>query len=91
MTISGAELRPGFVAPKMVKNCARCQCAVGSRGWTTTYGQDDQEEKVAVGDIVELVVKVLGHKTQGGVFGGTDFVPFVLCCGSTSLIEGFWG
>lgn len=39
-----------------------------------TYRKNDNEKEIDVGDIMELEVQVLGYKTDGRIFGGSDLV-----------------
>jgi hypothetical protein len=46
-----------------------------------TYTQDDDEQKVDVGDIVELEPQILGNEAERRVLGGSYLVARVVCNG----------
>jgi hypothetical protein len=46
-----------------------------------TYAENDDEQEVDVGDVVELEPQVLGYEAEGRVLGGSYLVAGVLCEG----------
>lgn len=51
-----------------------------------TYRKDDNEQKVDVGDIVELEIQVLGHEANWRVLGCAHFISHKLLSWMSLLI-----
>lgn len=39
------------------------------------YAQNDDEKEIDIGDVVELIVQVLGYETERRILGSSDLVP----------------
>lgn len=59
--IRGTDPSPGLDAPKIEKIWRRETGLKAREG--TTYTENDNEQEIDVGNIVELEPQVLGHKT----------------------------
>ncbi len=77
MKIKGAAFNPGFEAPKMGKNCRSEVFSINRLmiRQIYTYGENDKEQEIDVGNLVKLIPQVLRDKGQGCVFGSAYFVP----------------
>lgn len=53
-----------------------------------TYTENDNEEEVDIGDVMELKIQILRQKSQGRVFGSSDFIPAKVHAGMAFLILG---
>jgi hypothetical protein len=54
-----------------------------------TYREDNQEQEVDVGNVMELVVQVLRYETQGSVLGSPNLVSPVVFEGKAILVDRF--
>jgi hypothetical protein len=83
----GTALSAGLLAPKIEKICKTCgQHLAACSSRRGTYTEDDDEQKVDVGDVVELEPQVLGHEAERCVFGGSYLVARVVCNGVTVVV-----
>ena len=74
MNIRGTAFNPGFEAPKIEKIYCWSSGLLGF--WEVeTYTENDDEQKINVGHVVELEIQVLRHEAYWRVFGGTNLVP----------------
>ena len=55
------------------------------------YRENDDEQKVDIGDVVELEPQVLGDETDGCVFGGSNLVSHELRSGMTFFVARILG
>jgi len=84
----GVEANPALVAPKMGNAYTKVSVAVRDCATWSTYGENNDEKEVHVGDIMKLEPQVLGNETEGGVFGGTNLVAGKVDDGVAILVFG---
>lgn len=54
----------------------------------STYGENDDEEKVHVGNVMKLEPQVLGDEAEGSVFGCANLVSSEMIDGVAILVSG---
>lgn len=75
MTIRGTAARPGLSTPKTEKNCHHISIMLWNVQMMCTYRENNNEQEINVGHVVELQPQVLGYEADGGILCGPDFIP----------------
>lgn len=75
-------------APSIIRFHTTAVAAACRRVPSGAHREDDDEEKVDIGDILELKPQILRNEAEGRILGRADLVPLELGAGPAMLIPG---